>query len=137
MFELEVVEDEITIGEAMAIANRLFGADRANVFRQHGLWHVGRFLDDGVYHEGPNKGRAVPPYHRAQEIFGVARKMREAFRFALGTGRVYSGAGGPRGLPEGTRGHRPVIDNRGRIIGWESPGGLFSKSFPSSRIITH
>lgn len=135
MFLTPAVEDEMSLGEAMKIANHLFGPENVNIFRQHGLWHVGRFLDGGHYTGGPNKGRAIPPYHRQQEIFGVAPSMREAFAFAIGARRVYSGAGGRRGI-EGAAGYRPIIDNKLRIVGWESSSGLFSKSFPSARIIT-
>jgi hypothetical protein len=131
------IEDSMTLGEALKVAAVLFGgAAKVNIFRQHGLWHVGRFLDSGFYEDGPNKGRPVTPWHRSQEVFGVAPTLRDAFRFALDVRRVYSGAGGTRGLTGEARGARPVMDDKNRIIGWETGAGIFSKSFPSSRIVT-
>lgn len=132
------VPDEMSLGEAIKTAAHLFGGkDKVNIFRQHGLWHVGRFLDGGHYTDGPNRGRPMSPYHRQQEVFGVSASLREAFRFAIGVNRVYSGAGGPRGASDGMRGARPILDDKLRIVGWESAGGIFSKSFPSARIVTH
>lgn len=131
-------DDGMELGEAIRIAARLFGGnEKVNIFRQHGLWHVGRFLDSGHYTDGPSKGRPMSPYHRSQEIFGVAPTLREAFRFVAGVNRVYSGAGGTRGALDGMRGARPVLDDKLRIVGWESAGGIFSRSFPSARIVTH
>jgi hypothetical protein len=114
---------------------KLFGP-AMNIFRQAGIWHVGRFLDSGHYTSGPNEGREMPPYFRRQEVFGASAGLKDAFRFAFGESRVYSGAGGSRGISMERRGYRPVIDKHGRVRGFESPAGVFSKNFPSDTITT-
>lgn len=123
---------EMTVHEVSQLGRKLFG-ENYNCFHQDSTFFVGRFLDAAVYTEGPRAGREKLPHHRKQEVFGAGKSWREAFRFA--TGRVsYSGAGTPGGAS--SRGASPVYDKYGRLRGWTSPAGIFSKNFPSQFIIT-
>lgn len=129
------IDEDMSPREVAALGLRLFGP-RYNCFFQLGNMHVGRFLDDGRYRRGPNQGREMSPWHRKQEIFGVGKTWREAFRFATGRSRIYSGGGmGARHNSEGT-GYTPVFDKFGRPVGFKSPGGIFHKTFPSDVILT-
>ena len=127
-------DDDLTVPEVAQLGRKLFG-ERFNCFHLDGVFHVGRFLDAGVYTSGPNAGREMSPHHRKQEVFGVGKSWREAFRFATGRVAAYSGAGlGPSSNT--ARGAHPVYDRYGRVRGWTSPAGIFSKNFPSQFIVT-
>lgn len=121
--------DDMTIGEAKALAKKHFG-DSMNVFKTAGLWHVGRFLDSG-WTTNPLTGERteMPPYQRDEEIFGVGPTLREALRFLTDARRIYSGAGMAPGASNRT-GYRPVWDNRGRLRGYNTPQGIFCRNFP-------
>lgn len=124
----------MTVHEVAALGQKLWGP-RFNCFHMQGVFHVGRFLDGGVYTSGPNAGREISPYHRRQEVFGAGATWREAFHFVTGAAVVYSGAGmGAR--TNGARGYTPVIDKLGRLHGYTSPAGIFHKNFPSRVIVT-
>jgi hypothetical protein len=114
---------------AKQLGRKLFG-DGMNVFRDAGLWHFGRFLDGGppITSEGND---AVSPWHRPQEVFGVGRTLRESMRFATGPERVFSIAGMQPGYSAGT-GYRVVFDKYGRVRGYTSPAGVFSRNFPGT-----
>ena len=116
---------DINETRAARILHRLFG-DRFNLFHQSGLWHAGRFLTDN---KRPDGGEYQAPWHRPQEVFGVGRTLDEALRFtgALDN-RVYSIAGVSPGGFEG-KGWRMVFDKFGRIHGYVSPMGIFTRRF--------
>lgn len=128
--------DDLTVIEIKALGRKLFG-EQANLFACGGNCHVGRFLktDDRHYRSGPNEGREISPWHRQQEVFGVGKTWREAFRFALGSERIYSIAGVAPGN-HGAPGYFPVFDRYGRPIGWKSQAGIFHATFPSATIVT-
>jgi hypothetical protein len=117
--------DNINERRAARILEKLFG-DRFNLFEQDGLWHAGRFL---THNKRPDGGDFQAPWHRPQEVFGVGRTLDEALKFtgALAN-RSYSIAGvrpGERAL----QGWRVQFDTKGRIHGYISPGGIFSRRF--------
>lgn len=116
------------IGEIRAarILEKLFG-DRFNLFLQGGLWHAGRFLTDN---KRPDGGEFQAPWHRPQEVFGVGRTLEEALRF---TGALanpsFSIAGVRPGFDAGGKGWRVQFDKFGRIHGYISPAGIFTRHF--------
>ncbi len=116
------------IGEIRAarILEKLFGADRYLLFLQNGLWHAGRYLTDN---RRPDGGQLQAPWHRPQEVFGVGATLDEALKFtgALDE-RVYSIAGTtPGGRLD--KGWRIQYDRFGRIHGYISPRGIFTRRF--------
>lgn len=123
--------DDMTIREARTLGMKLFG-EKMNLFEQHGLIFVGRFLDSGHRLREDGSNADVAPHWRQQEIFGCGRTFGEAFRFYLGPGKVYSYAGAPCS-PNAAKGVKPVVDNYGRIRGFETPAGVFSRHFPGQR----
>lgn len=126
--------DDLTPIEARRIAEKAWGP-RFNLFRECGLWHAGRFLDDGLEHEGPRAGKEILPHRRMQEIFGVGKTLREALRCVTGEDVIYSIPGlSPSAGRQ--RGHQPVYDKACRLVGYRSAAGIFTKTFPSRTIVT-
>jgi len=113
------------IAKAKRLARKLFG-DRFNIFYDAGLWHIGRFLDNlpTISGVGPDK---MAPHRRPQDVFAVAPTLTEAMQVFEGPKAVYSIAGV---LPGRTRGYRVRFDKNGRVRGYESPAGVFSRRFP-------
>jgi len=103
----------------------LFG-ENGNTFYDVGLWHIGRFLDrlGQVKAAGTDP---VAPHRRPQEVFAVAPTLTEAIAVFRGPKRIYSMAGV---APGQTRGYRVRFDKWGRVRGYESPAGIFSRHFP-------
>jgi len=124
-------DDDLTIREARDLAKKLFG-DQMNLFEQHGLVFVGKFTNTPYRLRKNNTHTDVAPHWRQQEIFGCGKTFKEAFRFYLGPGKVYSYSGAPC-APSAARGVKPVVDKFGRIRGFELPSGVFSKNFPGQR----
>jgi hypothetical protein len=121
--------DDMSVGEAKRRGRALFG-DALNLYKTAGLWHLGKFHDSGWTIDPINGGRIeVPPWQRDEEIFAVAPTLRELFRFTFGR-TVYSGAGMAPGASNRS-GYRPVFDKLGRLRGYTSPAGLFTKRFPA------
>ena len=114
---------------AKQIGRKLFG-DRMNFFFDvhSGLWHLGRFLDDAGAISSKTRER-VSPMRRPTEIFGVGRTLDEALAVFVGPKAIYSVAGMAPGAG-GARGYRLVVDRKGRVHGYESPAGVFSRKFP-------
>jgi hypothetical protein len=107
----------------------LFGT-RGNCFFDiaTGLWHLGRFLDD--LPPISSKGNDIKtPMRRPQEVFAVGKTLSEVMQHLTGPKAIYSIPGVAPGIG-GARGYKVVIDRRGRVHGYESPGGIFSKNFP-------
>lgn len=119
--------DRREIVEARALGRKLFG-DRFNIFHSGGLWHFGRFLDNLPAISG--HGQDVrSPWHRPQEVFGVGPTLSAAMAFAKGPARIYS-IGGLAPGAGGGKGYRVLFDKYGRVRGYESPSGVFSRHFP-------
>jgi len=110
---------------ARRLVRELFG-DRANLFFDVGLWHIGRFLDD-LGQPRPGGTDRQSPARRPQEVFAVAPTLTEAMAVFKGPKRVYSI---PGVAPGQTRGYRVRFDKLGRVHGYESPAGIFSRHFP-------
>lgn len=119
---------DMTLHEACEKAKRLFEPYPYSVWELDGLFYVGRFLDTGWGTDHIGRRVKLAPYHRREEIFGVGESLREAFRFTDGA-RVYSMPGITVG-PKGARGMTAVRNKYGDIIGWRTPGGVFTREFP-------
>lgn len=127
------IGDDLHPVEARKIAEAAFGR-LFMLFRSHGIWYAGRYMHDDARRKD---GGERPPWSRKQEVFGVGPTLREALRFATGASAIYSGAGmSPGGNPKRGTGYRPQWDELGRLIGFTSPAGIFSKAFPSATIVT-
>jgi hypothetical protein len=117
--------DNINEIRAARILQKLFG-DRFNLFHQDGLWHAGRFLTENKREDG---GELQAPWRRPQEVFGVGRTLDEALKF---TGQLSNRSYSIGGVKPGERalaGWRVQFDTRGRIHGYISPAGIFSRRF--------
>jgi len=123
-----MAEDDLGIREARDLGKKLFG-ERMNIFEQDGIVYVGRFLDDGIRIREDGTRAEVAPHWRRQEIFGAGRTFREAFRFYIGPGRIYSYRGAPC-APAAAKGLVPLVDNHGRIRGFRTPAGMVIRRFP-------
>jgi hypothetical protein len=113
------------IRAAVRLGRELFG-DRFNLFYDVGLWHMGRFLDNlpPIQAKGPDK---LAPFRRRQEVFAVAPSLTEVIAVFKGPKRVYSV---PGVTPGQTRGFRVRFDKHGRVRGYVSPAGIFTRRFP-------
>lgn len=111
--------------DARKLMRELFGS-AATIFYDSGLWHLGRFTD-GMPEPGAVGPDRVSPHRRPQEVFAVAPTLTEAMSVFRGPKRVYSIAGV---APGQARGYRVRFDKFGRVRGYESPAGIFSRHFP-------
>jgi hypothetical protein len=119
-------DNEISVHRAATIMQRLFGRELFNLFQQDGLWHAGRFLTHNKRRDG---SQYQAPWRRPQEVFGVGRSLSEALRFTGMVGaKTYSIAGVRPGELSG-KGWLVVFDKQGRIHGYQSPAGIFSRRF--------
>jgi len=116
---------------AKKLGRKLFG-DQMNIFldTDAGLWHFGRFLDNGPPISSKGNDPLGAPHRRPQEVFGVGATLTEAMAFVEGPKSVYSIPGVAPGA--GGRGYRVQFDKRGRVHGYLSPAGIFSRNFPGS-----
>jgi hypothetical protein len=117
--------DNINELRAARILEKLFG-DRFNLFHQSGLWHAGRFL---THNKRPDGGEYQAPWHRPQEVFGVGRTLDEALQFTGALSERSYSIAGVRPGDFHDKGWRVQFDTRGRIHGYVSPAGIFSRRF--------
>lgn len=105
----------------------LFG-DRAHIFYEAGLWHLGKYLDNGPPDtaHGPDR---VSRKNRSIAVYACAATLTEAMQTFTGGGRVYSAPGMAPSV-EGLKSWRVIFDQHGRVRGFRSPAGVFSKRFP-------
>jgi hypothetical protein len=117
--------DELPIREIRELGKRLFG-DRANLFYDDGICYVGKFTDDGRDADG----RQRAPVARSQVVYAIGRTYKEAFqKLGIVGVKTFSYTGAPTGMTT-RKGYRVVLDRRGRVRGFESDGGIFSRHFP-------
>src|SRR6185369_7710887 len=70
---------------AKKLGRKLFG-DQMNIFldTDAGLWHFGRFLDNGPPISSKGNDPLGAPHRRPQEVFGVGATLTEAMAFVEG-----------------------------------------------------